>query len=142
MRSSLERQNGPARVGRSLEWSTVENGDDDIEASLCERPRSDRGPRAWRTRTGAPGNLGGVVVFTETRGTDTPLIKSWRCDGCTTQRANHAPTVIPRNEGNEVKRDERRGVGALHSTDEAGEPARGTPWRKGRAGRENRWRER
>jgi hypothetical protein len=52
--------------------------------------------------------------------------------------------VIPRNEGNEVKRDERRGVGAPHSTDEAGEPRpEGPRGGKGiRAGRENRWRER
>jgi hypothetical protein len=39
---------------------------------------------------GAPGNLGGLVVFTETCGTDTPLIKSRRGDGGTTQRANYA----------------------------------------------------
>jgi hypothetical protein len=55
-----------------------------------------------------------------------------------------ANLVIPRNEGNEVKRDERRGVGAPHSTYEAGEPTREGPrGGKGiRAGRENRWRER
>ncbi len=31
------------------------------------------------------------------------------------------------NEGNEVRRDERQGVGAFHSTDEAGEPYRRDP---------------
>jgi len=94
----------------SLELSTVEFGDDDVEVSLCERPRSNRGPRAWRTRTGAPGNLGGLVVFTETRGTDNPLTKSRRCDGCTTQRANHAPTgdTADRRKRSEAGRTTRR----------------------------------
>jgi hypothetical protein len=92
MRSSPERITGPASVGRPLESSTVGTGDDDGEASSCERPSSNRGPRTWRTRTGAPGNLGGLVVFTETRGVDNPLIKSRRCVGRATQRANYAPT--------------------------------------------------
>ena len=42
-------------------------------------------------------------------------------------------TVVSPSEGNEARRDGRRGVGASHSTDEAGEPLRGTPWREGDA---------
>ncbi len=44
---------------------------------------------------------------------------------------NAGATGIPPSEGNEARRDGRRGVGAPHSTDEAGEPTRGTPWREG-----------
>ena len=50
--------------------------------------------------------------------------------------------MVPPSEGNEARREGRQGVGAPHSTDEAGEPARGTPWREGGAGSWNRWRER
>ena len=39
---------------------------------------------------------------------------------------NAGATGIPPNEGNEVRRDGRRGVGASHITDDAGEPTRGT----------------
>lgn len=67
----------------------VQNGGDDVDVSSCERRRSGRGPRTWRTRMGAPGNLGGLVVFTEIRGTDDPLTKSRRCDGHATQRAKN-----------------------------------------------------
>lgn len=131
MRSSLERINGPACVGRPWESPTVRNGGDDVEVSLCERPRTRRGLRASAHAHGGTRKPGRPRRFHRTRGMDNPLIKSWRCDGRATQRANHAPTVIPWIEGNEVKRDGRRGVGAPHSTDEAGEPTRGTPWREG-----------
>ncbi len=40
-------------------------------------------------------------------------------------------TGIPPSEGNEARRDGRRGVGVPHSTDDAGEPTRGTPPREG-----------
>src|ERR1700710_1625959 len=36
-------------------------------------------------------------------------------------------TGIPPSEGNEARRDGRRGVGAPHTTVDAGEPTRGTP---------------
>jgi len=60
------------------------------------------------------------------------------------ERTSDAPVVSP-SEGNEARRDGRRGVGASHSTVEAGEPAgwdpvegRGrrvmTPWEGNRAG--------
>ncbi len=47
---------------------------------------------------------------------------------------NAGATEVPPSEGNEVRRDGRRGVGAPRNTWEAGEPTRGTPWRKGGAG--------
>src|SRR5512135_3906257 len=47
---------------------------------------------------------------------------------------NTGATGIPPSEGNEARRDGRRGVGASRSTFEAGEPTRGTPWREGGAG--------
>ena len=50
-------------------------------------------------------------------------------------------TVVSPSEGNEVRRDERQGVGASHSTDEAGELDRRTPRREGDAVSNNRWRE-
>ena len=50
--------------------------------------------------------------------------------------------VVAPSEGNEVKREAHMGVGALRSTDEAGEPTRGTPWREGGAGSRDRESER
>ena len=47
---------------------------------------------------------------------------------------NAGAAGIPPREGNEARRDGRRGVGASNSTCEAGEPTRGTPWREGGAG--------
>ena len=45
--------------------------------------------------------------------------------------------MVPSNEGNEVRREGRQGVGALHSTKEAGEPAPGDPEEgRGRRGME------
>lgn len=50
---------------------------------------------------------------------------------------------VPRNEGNEVKRDERREVGGAHSTEEVGELApRGPGGGIGHPDEENRARER
>ena len=49
--------------------------------------------------------------------------------------------MVSPSEGNEVRRDEWQGVGASHSTDEAGEPTEGTPRREGDAVSNNRWRE-
>jgi hypothetical protein len=43
---------------------------------------------------------------------------------------NADATGIPPSEGNEVRRDGWRGFGASHSTDDAGEPTRGTPPRE------------
>ena len=43
-------------------------------------------------------------------------------------------TGIPPSEGNEARRDGRRGFGAPHTTGDAGEPTRGTPPREGGAG--------
>src|SRR4051812_47253441 len=47
---------------------------------------------------------------------------------------NAGATVVPPSEGNEARRDGRRGVGGPHTTCDAGEPTRGTPWREGGAG--------
>src|SRR3954468_9101847 len=47
---------------------------------------------------------------------------------------NAGATGVPPSEGNEVRREGRRGVGALHTTVDAGEPTRGTPPREGGAG--------
>lgn len=73
MRSSLE---SPLCESRRLSETAT--------TTLCsryrERVRSRRGLRAWRTRTGAPGNLGGLVILVEC-GMDTPRIKSRPRDG-------------------------------------------------------------
>ena len=111
--------------------------------SICERPRSRRGPRVWRTAHRGSCKPGRPRRFHHKRGRGTPLIKSRRDVGCaTTTSENTHRMVILRSEGNEATQDELRGVGASRSTDEAGEPDRGTPWREGQAGRDNRWRER
>src|SRR3954453_13657199 len=43
---------------------------------------------------------------------------------------NPGATAVPPSEGNEARRDGRRGVGAPHITCDAGEPTRGTPPRE------------
>ena len=48
----------------------------------------------------------------------------------------------PSASANEARGGDDEEVGAPHSTDEAGEPTRGTPRREGGAGSRNRWRER
>ncbi len=48
--------------------------------------------------------------------------------------ANHGHTAVPLHEGDEVQRDGQRGVRALRTTEEAGEPPRGTQWREGGTG--------
>src|SRR5262249_14932202 len=57
-------------------------------------------------------------------------------------RANSERTMVPPSEGNEARRDERRGVRAPRCTCDAGGPTRGTPPREGGAEARNRWRER
>src|ERR1700752_2946954 len=47
--------------------------------------------------------------------------------------------AVPRSEGNEATREGRQEVGVLYSTDEAGEPTRGTPWREGGTGTRERF---
>lgn len=50
------------------------------------------------------------------------------------ERKKESRSAVPSSEGNEARREGRRGVGALHGTEEAGELARRTPWRDGGAG--------
>jgi hypothetical protein len=47
---------------------------------------------------------------------------------------NESPNAVRPSEGNEVRPEGQQGIGALHSTDEAGEPTHGTPGREGGAG--------
>src|SRR5512144_1738551 len=47
---------------------------------------------------------------------------------------NAGAVVVPPSEGNEARREGRQGVGAPHTTCDAGEPTRGTPLREGGAG--------
>src|SRR3954469_22959007 len=85
---------------------------------------------------GFPRNLGGPVVFSVDPGrryrvtNSRPVAEASGGRGSETSDA----TGIPPSEGNEARRDGRRGVGASNSTDEAGEPTLGTPWREGGAG--------
>ena len=54
---------------------------------------------------------------------------------------NRGRTMVSPSEGNEVRRDERQGVGAFHSNVEAGELDRRTPRSEGDAVSTDRWRE-
>lgn len=88
------------------ELSAVDNGDDDVEGldmREVEIPPGSKSTAHMRRGTGKPGRS---RDFHRARGRDTPLIKSRRSDGCASQaNERDAPTVIPWNEGNEVKRD-------------------------------------
>ncbi len=92
---------------------------------------------------GSARNLGGPVVSSIDRiGRPVSASRSagpWRS---TPAGANKRARLVPLSEGNEATREGRLDVGALRSTDEAGEPTRGTLRREGRAGQRNRWRAR
>ena len=89
-----------------------------------------------------PRNLGDPAVSTDISGSGTGT-PTPRAHGRASRPlgANQDARVVSPSEGNEVRRDGRQGVGAPHSTVEAGEPTRGTPRREGGAGSWNRWRE-
>jgi hypothetical protein len=57
---------------------------------------------------------------------------------CLCGNETQGAAAVPRREGNEVTREGRQEVGVLHSTWEAGEPTRGTPWREGGTGKRAR----
>jgi hypothetical protein len=82
------------------------------------------------------GNLGGPAVFSVNPGrryrvtNSRPAADASGGHGIETRMQ---PGYRPR-EGNEARRDGRRGFGAPHSTADAGEPTRGTPPREGGAG--------
>ena len=96
--------------------------------------RSYRGPRAGRGTRGSLGNLGDPAVSTDISGSGTGIPIS----PCPRPRApvggsKRGARVVSPNEGNEVRRDGRQGVGASHSSEEAGELDRRTPWSEGGA---------
>jgi hypothetical protein len=85
---------------------------------------------------GFPRNLGGPSIFSEIPGgryrvtNSRPVADASGGLGSETRmRPGYRPC-----EGNEVRRDGWKGVGASHTTDDAGEPTRGTPPREGGAG--------
>ncbi len=101
---------------------------------------------------GFPRNLGSPVVSTFRAGKGQPAITEnprpiarvtrGVGSGYRPDTNDSVADVVSPSEGNEVRRDGRRGLGASHSTCEAGEfhPWE-TLWRKGDAGSTNRWRE-
>ncbi len=97
---------------------------------------------------GFPGNLGDLVVSTETnttgagdRSTNPPDLHAAGARAAWGEVPG--TVVVPPSEGNEARRDEWREVGALHSTCEFGEPVpRGPGGGKAAPGAWNRWRER
>ena len=93
--------------------------------------------------SGVSGNLGDPSVSTaysgSVTGTTTPRSPRPGVAGRWEQRID--ATVVSPSEGNEARREGRAGVGASHSTVEAGEPSRGTQRREGDAVSSDRWRE-
>ena len=80
---------------------------------------------------GPLGNLRAPSVSTDMSGSGTgiPTPRSPRSRVPADGSKQDARVVSP-NEGNEVRRDGRTGVGASRSTNESGEPFRGTRWRE------------
>src|SRR3954452_2283160 len=83
--------------------------------------------------SGFPRNLGGPVIFPADSRREVPGDQLQARDRRIRwpRERNSGAAGIPPSEGNEARRDGRRGFGASHSTDEAGEPTRGTPRREG-----------
>lgn len=102
-------------------------------------PPGSRSGARWQ---GFPRNLGDPItsVADERLGSRTPKPRPAGADavpdGCE-QGEQAEPTAQGKRGGRR-----RWEVGALHSTEEAGEPSRGIPWREGGAGAETRRRER
>ena len=85
---------------------------------------------------GFPRNLGGPAASTVNPGRSYRVTNSRPVAGAPGGPGNES-RVRPWYrlcEGNEARRDGRRGVGAPHTTGDAGEPTRGTPSREGGAG--------
>jgi len=120
-------------------------------AELAWPSRSRRGRRAGHVRIGVPQEPGKPCrLHVQSRngatGTQNPRPTSGATPGG--RRGERPDTkhsvanVVPPNEGNEVRREGRQGLGASHSTREAGESRPWeTLWREGDAGSSNRWRE-
>ncbi len=90
------------------------------------------------THGGSPGTWEILSSPSLRSGSGAPYNKS---PGPRRRRARHAcgseedeRAMVPPSEGNEARREGRQEVGALHSTDEAGEPTRGTLRREGEPG--------
>ena len=81
---------------------------------------------------GSSRNLGGPVVSANEPGVGSPVNNPWLAVVAPCDCGNEAQGVaaVPPSEGNEVTRKGRQEVGVLYSTEEAGEPTRGTPWRE------------
>jgi hypothetical protein len=103
-----------------------------------------RGRRAGHVREGFPGTWEVPSSPFEKAGRDTGLPRSWPAGGAPLPDGSEqgAHERYRHREGNEVGREGRRDVGVPHSTDEAGEPTEGTPWREGGTGSWTCWRER
>ncbi len=95
--------------------------------------------KGWNSR-----NLGGPVVSVNEPVLGNPVNNPWPADGAPHVGGSEARGARRYREAKETKRrgGGRQEVGALHSTEEAGEPTRGTPWREGGAGTRERSRER
>lgn len=83
-------------------------------------------PGTWEALSSPPTNMGMGSPF---RNLQAPEVRV----PLPTER-NTDDWAVSLSEGNEVMREGRQGVGAPHSTREAGEPIRRTLWREGGAG--------
>ena len=90
---------------------------------------------------GLLGNLRAPSVSTDISGSGTGIPTPRPTTPRRVAGSEQDARVVSPNEGNEVRREGRMGVGASRSTAEAGEPLRGTRWREGDAVSHNRWRE-
>ena len=90
---------------------------------------------------GFPGNLGAPSVSTDISGsgTGTPTPRAHGPASGRWEQTGRKGGIAKRRQRSAARG--RTGVGAPHSTVEAGEPFRGTRWREGGAVSRNRWRE-
>ena len=85
-------------------------------------------------------NLGDPVVSANESGVGSPVNnpRSAAVASCDCGNEAQGAAAVPRSEGNEATREGWQEVGVLYSTNEAGEPTRGTPWREGGTGTRER----
>src|SRR5215831_11735114 len=85
---------------------------------------------------GSSRNLGGPAASVNEAGVGESGKQPLACSrsALRLQERNPRRVAVPYGEGNGAVREGRQEVGVLHSTEEAGEPTRGTPWRKGSTG--------
>jgi len=115
-----------SRLYLSQKWKTTP------KRSSGRAQRSRRGRRARHVHNGVLQEPGRSCRLRRRPGFGNPVNNPGPADIApyTPRERTQGAATVPRSEGNQATREGRQEVGVLFSTEEAGEPTRGTPWRE------------